>query len=98
MESTILKIERALEMNYSSTEPTSGTPDELEQGEKIDTVSFWTGVGLAVLSSIFIGASFIIKKRALLRLSKQGRRANLGSHGYLKDVLWWAGLLSSKRI
>ncbi len=69
--------------------------EEFGFGEKIDRASFWTGVGLSILSSIFIGASFIIKKRALLRLSKQGRRANQGGYGYLKDALWWAGLLSS---
>lgn len=64
-------------------------------GHRIDLLGFWIGVALSVSSSIFIGASFIIKKRALLRLSKGGQRANQGGHGYLKDCLWWTGFLSS---
>ncbi|CAG7734621.1 unnamed protein product [Allacma fusca] len=61
---------------------------------KRDVVGFWIGVGLSVASSIFIGASFIIKKKALLRLRGEGKPANQGGYGYLKDVGWWAGLLS----
>lgn len=58
---------------------------------------FYIGLGLAVSSSIFIGSSFIIKKKGLLRLSKKGSlRASAGGFGYLKDYVWWAGLLSSK--
>lgn len=57
---------------------------------------FWIGVGLSISSSVFIGLSFIIKKKALIRLSKGGKRANQGGYGYLKDLLWWSGLLSSK--
>lgn len=58
---------------------------------------FYIGLILAVSSSIFIGSSFIIKKKGLLRLSKKGSvRASAGGFGYLKDYVWWAGLLSSK--
>src|SRR3954463_7400232 len=75
---------------------TNGTGiEELIREAKQDVVGFWIGVGLSVISSIFIGASFIIKKKALIRLSKGGLRANQGGYGYLKDFLWWAGLLSS---
>jgi hypothetical protein len=41
-------------------------------------LEFWIGVGLAIASSLFIGTSFIIKKKALIRLSKGGLRANQG--------------------
>jgi len=58
-------------------------------------IRFWIGVGLSVFSSLFIGASFIIKKKALIRLSHAGTRANAGGYGYLKSFIWWAGLLSS---
>ena len=96
-----------IETNNYTAEPTSAllrtTPSVANSSENflgghthIDLVGFWIGVGLSISSSIFIGASFIVKKRALLRLSKDGRRANQGGHGYLKDCLWWAGFLSSK--
>lgn len=60
---------------------------------------FYIGLMLAVSSSIFIGGSFIIKKKGLLRLSRKGSlRASAGGFGYLKDYVWWAGLISSERI
>jgi hypothetical protein len=43
------------------------------------------------------GSSFIIKKKALIRLNRTGAvRAGAGGFGYLKEWIWWAGLLSSK--
>lgn len=56
---------------------------------------FYIGLGLAISSSIFIGASFTIKKKALIRLQRRGMvRASSGGYGYLKEWVWWAGLLS----
>ncbi|XP_041047682.1 magnesium transporter NIPA2-like isoform X1 [Carcharodon carcharias] len=53
------------------------------------------GLALAVTSSLLIGCSFILKKKGLLRLSEKGiTRAGQGGHAYLKEWLWWAGLLS----
>jgi hypothetical protein len=44
------------------------------------------------------GSSFIIKKKALIRLNRTGAvRASAGGFGYLKEWIWWAGLLSSKQ-
>ncbi|XP_046611391.1 magnesium transporter NIPA2 isoform X1 [Neodiprion virginianus] len=60
-----------------------------------DTVGFYIGLGLAIGSSIFIGGSFIIKKKALIRIQQQGSvRAGSGGFAYLKEWIWWAGLLS----
>lgn len=49
-------------------------------------------------SYVFVeGSSFIIKKKALIRLNWTGAvRAGAGGFGYLKEWIWWAGLLSSK--
>lgn len=56
---------------------------------------FYIGLGLAISSSIFIGGSFILKKKGLLRLAKKGaQRAGEGGHAYLKEWMWWAGLIS----
>uniref|UniRef100_A0A7M4F410 NIPA like domain containing 4 n=1 Tax=Crocodylus porosus TaxID=8502 RepID=A0A7M4F410_CROPO len=58
---------------------------------------FYIGLALAVFSSFLIGGSVILKKKGLLRLVKTGgTRAGDGGHGYLKDWLWWAGLLTSE--
>ncbi|KAM8899766.1 magnesium transporter NIPA4 isoform 1-T1 [Spinachia spinachia] len=55
----------------------------------------WLGLTLAVLSAFLIGGSVILKKKALLRLARHGHtRAGEGGHSYLKDWLWWAGLLT----
>ncbi|XP_060612342.2 magnesium transporter NIPA2-like [Anolis sagrei] len=56
---------------------------------------FYIGLGLALISSLFIGGSFILKKKGLLKLNGKGSvRAGLGGHAYLKEWLWWGGLLS----
>lgn len=58
---------------------------------------FYVGLGLALASSAFIGGSFILKKKGLLRLCGRGRpRAGHGGHAYLREWLWWAGLLCSE--
>ncbi|XP_062551495.1 magnesium transporter NIPA2 [Armigeres subalbatus] len=56
---------------------------------------FYIGLSLALSSSFFIGSSFIIKKIGLIRLSRGGSsvRASAGGFGYLKDWIWWAGLI-----
>lgn len=57
----------------------------------------YIGVLLAVFSSVFIGSSFIFKKKSLLKLNREGTlRAGEGGFGYLRDILWWIGLILSK--
>ncbi|XP_065210813.1 magnesium transporter NIPA2 isoform X1 [Planococcus citri] len=64
-------------------------------GGEINKIDFAIGVGLAVGSTIFIGASFIIKKKALLNSSRNGSvRASAGGFSYLKEWMWWAGLIT----
>ncbi|XP_018607127.1 magnesium transporter NIPA4 isoform X2 [Scleropages formosus] len=63
--------------------------------DKWSNYNFWIGLSLAVLSAFLIGGSVILKKKALLRLAGKGEtRAGDGGHGYLKDWLWWGGLLT----
>ncbi|GLH01446.1 Magnesium transporter NIPA2 [Gryllus bimaculatus] len=71
------------------------TSDPAALGQPYNVTEFYIGLGLAVSSCIFIGSSFIIKKIALLRLNRGGSvRAGAGGFGYLKEWIWWAGLLS----
>jgi len=56
---------------------------------------FWLGLSLALTSTVFIGASFIVKKIALIHLQRSGgMRAGSGGYGYLRNWLWWTGLLT----
>lgn len=66
-------------------------------GREYDKMSFVIGLSLAISSSIFIGSSFIIKKVALKKISCSGNvRAAAGGYSYLKQWLWWLGLITSK--
>ncbi|KAI4369290.1 hypothetical protein MLD38_017748 [Melastoma candidum] len=52
------------------------------------------GFILAVVSSAFIGSSFIIKKKGLRRAGVNGPRASVGGYGYLLEPLWWVGMIT----
>ncbi|PWA42913.1 hypothetical protein CTI12_AA535250 [Artemisia annua] len=52
------------------------------------------GLVLALSSSVFIGSSFIIKKKGLMKAGATGIRAGSGGYSYLKEPWWWAGMLS----
>ena len=52
------------------------------------------GLALAISSSVFIGSSFIVKKRGLRLAGASGLRAGAGGFSYLREPVWWAGLLS----
>lgn len=52
------------------------------------------GLILAVSSSIFIGSSFIIKKKGLMKAGATGTRAGSGGYSYLYEPMWWAGMIS----
>jgi len=70
--------------------PTSPTEDL-----SVDNTDFYTGLGLAISSSVFIGTSFIIKKKGLRKAtSNSGTRAGQGSYAYLKEWLWWSGMIT----
>ncbi|RPA91602.1 DUF803-domain-containing protein [Choiromyces venosus 120613-1] len=51
------------------------------------------GVALAVSSGVFIGVSFVLKKKGLLAANlKDGKEAGEG-YGYLKNAWWWTGMI-----
>ncbi|XP_047342231.1 probable magnesium transporter NIPA6 [Impatiens glandulifera] len=52
------------------------------------------GFCLAVASSAFIGSSFIIKKKGLQKAGASGPRASSGGYGYLRQPLWWIGMIT----
>eukprot|EP00051_Salpingoeca_urceolata_P001374 m.40489 g.40489 ORF g.40489 m.40489 type:complete len:403 (+) comp11370_c0_seq2:738-1946(+) len=52
------------------------------------------GLLLALSSSAFIGSSFIVKKKGLIRARRSGNAASDGGHAYLFESLWWIGLFT----
>ncbi|XP_073012973.1 probable magnesium transporter NIPA4 [Typha latifolia] len=52
------------------------------------------GLVLALSSSVFIGASFIVKKKGLRKAGEAGLRAGVGGYSYLYEPLWWAGMIT----
>ncbi|XP_042393817.1 probable magnesium transporter NIPA4 [Zingiber officinale] len=52
------------------------------------------GLVLALSSSLFIGASFIVKKKGLKKAGASGLRAGAGGYSYLSEPLWWAGMIA----
>ncbi|MQL70558.1 hypothetical protein Taro_002872 [Colocasia esculenta] len=52
------------------------------------------GLILALSSSVFIGASFIVKKKGLKKAGATGMRAGVGGYSYLYEPLWWAGMIT----
>jgi len=65
-----------------------------DKSNDVDNTGFYIGLTLAISSTIFIGASFIVKKVALARLAARGVRSSDGGYGYLTDWVWWLGFLS----
>ncbi|XP_042483055.1 probable magnesium transporter NIPA3 isoform X2 [Macadamia integrifolia] len=64
----------------------------LEMGFSKDNL---IGFVLAISSSAFIGASFIIKKKGLKRAAAaSGVRAGVGGYSYLLEPLWWVGMIT----
>jgi Na+-driven multidrug efflux pump len=50
------------------------------------------GLVLAILSGVFIGTSFVIKKHGLLQANeKYNEEAGVG-YSYLKNAWWWLGM------
>lgn len=52
------------------------------------------GLILALSSSIFIGSSFIIKKKGLRKAGANGTRAGAGGYSYLYEPWWWTGMIA----
>lgn len=54
---------------------TNGTNNtsSVTMGQDRGKYDFYIGLGLAISSSIFIGGSFILKKKGLLRLARKGQ-------------------------
>ncbi|KAH9523220.1 Magnesium transporter nipa2 [Bulinus truncatus] len=78
--------------SHNLTNVTTAAP-AMSTSEK-DLQDFMIGLGLAIGSSICTGTSFILKKLGLLRYAnKKSQQAGQCGLGYLKEWMWWAGMI-----
>ncbi|KAJ6416218.1 hypothetical protein OIU84_004926 [Salix udensis] len=68
-----------------------GSWKESYKGMSADNIK---GLVLALSSSVFIGASFIVKKKGLKKAGASGIRAGSGGYTYLYEPLWWVGMIT----
>nr|XP_004658903.2 magnesium transporter NIPA3 isoform X1 [Jaculus jaculus] len=91
----ITNVSQLLASSVLRTDLNSSITDFSISSSAENRYSLYVGLVLAMSSSVFIGSSFILKKKGLLQLANKGvTRAGQGGHSYLKEWLWWAGLLS----
>lgn len=63
--------------------------------DTVDYGDYYKGLALALSSCVFIGTSFIVKKKGLLKVSRtSSSRAGEGGYAYLKEWMWWTGLIT----
>ncbi|RVD88689.1 uncharacterized protein DFL_002865 [Arthrobotrys flagrans] len=51
------------------------------------------GVALAIASGVFIGVSYVLKKKGLLQANLKDNAKPGEGVGYLKNAWWWAGMI-----
>jgi magnesium transporter len=50
------------------------------------------GITLAITSGVFIGTSFVLKKKGLLKANAKYNEEAGEGYGYLKNAWWWTGM------
>ena len=50
------------------------------------------GISLAIASGVFIGVSFVLKKKGLLKANDKYQEVAGEGYGYLKNTYWWTGM------
>lgn len=50
------------------------------------------GLTLAIASGVFIGTSFVLKKKGLLKANVKYKEEAGEGYGYLKNAFWWTGM------
>ncbi|KAL5131781.1 putative magnesium transporter NIPA4 [Glycine soja] len=76
----------------ATSSSSSSSTSSWREGMSSDNIK---GLCLALSSSFFIGASFIVKKKGLKKAGASGIRAGSGGYSYLYEPLWWVGMITS---
>jgi len=66
----------------------------LARADNTTRPSFYKVIGiiLAICSGLFIGVSFVLKKKGLLKANKKYNQEAGEGYGYLKNAWWWTGM------
>ncbi|OBZ81261.1 Magnesium transporter NIPA2, partial [Choanephora cucurbitarum] len=72
---------------------TDGSPLGLVSDSTHGSLYKLIGVTLAITSGIFIGSSFVFKKKGLLESNQKSGRDAGDDYGYLKSPMWWSGMI-----
>lgn len=78
-------------MKMASEQAAADAMSDSYRGMSSDNIK---GLILALSSSFFIGASFIVKKKGLKKAGASGVRAGVGGYSYLYEPLWWIGMIT----
>lgn len=85
---------QTIELAYRANESTSvspsvtATPDSGGRPPRDKII----GIVLAISSGLFIGSSFVLKKRGLLDANEKYHEEAGEGYGYLKNAFWWSGM------
>lgn len=63
-----------------------------EEKDKRPGVYKLIGLALAIVSGVFIGSSFVLKKTGLLKANVKYKEEAGEGYGYLKNAFWWSGM------
>lgn len=63
-----------------------------EEKDKRPKVYKFIGLALAIVSGVFIGSSFVLKKVGLLKANVKYKEEAGEGYGYLKNAFWWSGM------
>lgn len=90
---TIEILARGLELSARAANTSSnGTSTSTDSSDNRPPIFKAVGISLAIASGLFIGVSFVLKKKGLLKANvKYNEEAGEG-YGYLKNVFWWTGM------
>lgn len=67
---------------------TSTHPDQKQRPPVYKAI----GISLAISSGLFIGTSFVLKKKGLLKANEKYNEEAGEGYGYLKNAFWWTGM------
>lgn len=81
-------LELSARANSSSNSTSSSSSDSSSRPSFYKAV----GISLAVASGVFIGTSFVLKKKGLLKANAKYNEEAGEGYGYLKNAFWWTGM------
>lgn len=80
-------------MNSTASGNGTSNPLGLDGADTHGSLYKIIGVTLAIASGVFIGSSFVFKKKGLLESTEKSGGVAGEGYGYLKSTMWWSGMI-----